>query len=165
VKIPDLEKLIEFTSADLNKIAQNVLKAHKDDVRKNARGPKGKFKELSNKPLNVYNGLSYKQYKQKTFNNNTPNLYASGDMFNAIKVQGKPKVGKEFSVKYGITDTKESKKLNRHMHGKGVPKRAISEKDKPIPDPAVEILLDGIASVIKKNFQKITKLGIQVVRI
>ena len=65
VKIPDLEKLIEFTSADLSKIAQNVLKAHKDDVRKNAKGPKGKFKELSNKPLKVYDGLSYKQYKQK----------------------------------------------------------------------------------------------------
>ena len=165
MKIPDLEKLVEFTAKDLKGIAISVSKAHKNDVIDNARGPGGKFQRLSSNPLEEYDGVSDRQWKQKTYNNDKPNLHASGDMFSAFKQQGNPVVGNEFSVKYGITKSDEARKLNKHLEGDGVPVRAISLKNKPIPDPAVDVLLNGIANVIKKNFKRITNLGIQIIRI
>ena len=165
MKVPDLEKLVEFTPADLSKIVLAVSNAHKKDVIDNARGPGGMFKDLSRNPLAVYDGLSYRQWKQKTYNESRPNLHASGDMFNAFKQQGKPVVDREFSVRYGITNPNEARKLNKHLKGDGVPVRAISLKNKPLPDPAVKVLLNGIANVIQENFKKITNLGIQVVEI
>ena len=165
MKVPDLEQLVKFTSNDLMEIASAVSDAHKEDVIKNARGPGGKFQRLSSNPLAVYGGLSYRQWKQKTYNESRPNLHASGDMFNAFKQQGKPVVDREFSVRYGITNPNEAMKLNKHLKGDGVPVRAISLKNKPLPDPAVKVLLNGIANVIQKNFKKITNLDVQVVEI
>lgn len=165
MKLPDLDKLLDFTVKDLKSIATATSTAHKNDVIKNARGPRGKFQRLSSNPLKVYDGISYRQWKMRTYGHDKPNLHASGDMFNAFKQQGTPIAGNEFSVEYGITDRGEAEKMNRHVEGDGVPIRAVSTKEKPIPEPAAKVLMNGIANVIAKNFKKITNLGIQVIEI
>tara|TARA_R100001244_G_scaffold74987_1_gene59799 strand:+ start:87 stop:596 length:510 start_codon:yes stop_codon:yes gene_type:complete len=169
MKVPDLEKLVEFTPTDLSKIVLAVSNAHKKDVIDNARGPKRKFKELSRRKTIEYNGemISYREYKNRVYRNDQPNLFASGDMFKTFKPQGKPSTGVEFSVKYGITDAKQAEKMNRHLTGVPgrLPRRAISESDKPLPDPAIKVLLAGLAKAIQRNFKKITKLDVQIVEI
>lgn len=97
-KLPDLTKIMKFSTGFLESITMKARISHLDIIRNKWTSPDGrKFPKLSTK---------YANQKQKKYGNKNPNLYASGLMFSQIIPKKPKRSGHSSNIKlsYGVKD-------------------------------------------------------------
>lgn len=166
MKVPRLEKIMQFKTSFLNMLTRTARDLHvKQIVTRSVNPDKKKFAPLSKK---------YKREKAQKYNSTKPNLMASGQMFNELQPQKPQKIGSGVKAKgigsvtniiltYGIKSSLTHKRnkgtiktgelMNLHQNGtENMPKRDITG-DRVLHDVTLNKVVDLLVNQINKNIR------------
>lgn len=166
MKIPKLEKIMQFKNSFLNMVTKTARDLHVNQIIRTSRNPdKRKFARLSSK---------YKKQKAMQFNSTKPNLMASGQMFAELKPQKPQKVGSgikatgggsvtnimlTYGIKSGAMHSRNKgtiptgELMNLHQNGtKNMPARDIAG-EKVLHDITINKVVDMLVNQIDRNIR------------
>ena len=157
VRIPKLEKIMQFRNSFLKAVTKVARDLHVGYISSTAKNPDGKkFTKLSRR---------YGVEKQNKYGNSQANLTASGLMFSQFKPKKPEKIGGGGSGRSNIILTYGTGSSDMHPRNKGhqngttnMPARDIAG-EKTLPDVARDKVIEMLVNQINKNIRDALRPG------
>ena len=146
-------KIIKFESNDLKRFGSSLSRAHRKQIDNGIDANGNVFKKYSASYRKRKAAGKYKNQVSKKVD--PPNLKLTGKMMKSFDVI-ETSVKNEISIKYGITDSKQSQKMNDNNA-----KRLVADKQAVGPLVEKEIV-KGFADQIGKNLSRMTDTTVVV---
>lgn len=146
-------EILKFNSSALKMFGTSLTRAHRKQIDKGIDANGSTFKRYSSSYRKRKAAGKYKGQVSKKVS--PPNLKLTGKMMKSFNVID-TSIKNEISIKYGITDSKQSQKMNINNATRLV-------ADKQAVGPLVEKeIVKGFADQIGKNLSRMTKTKIMV---
>jgi len=174
--LPELRKLLDFTTKDLDLQGKRIVQEHKKQILKGIDADGNQFASYT--PGYAKRKSAGKaSHNQKSKKTNPPNLMLTGQMLSKFKYIKGETTGGELKIDYGITDSEQAVKMKDNKFGKfGNSKkrrkiisrpgkaRVVAKPNKIGPD-AEKAVGKMFVSTFAKNLQKMTKRQVVIIEV